>query len=52
MYISGQPRLQAEVVPGDVVQAGVIISNSETGQGAVWVKPLVYPSGLLQWDGR
>ena len=25
------PRLQADVVPGDVVQAGVIISNSETG---------------------
>ena len=43
MYIKVvNPRLQAEVVPGDVVQAGVIISNSETGQGAVWVKPLVY----------
>ena len=43
MYIKVvNPRLQAEVVPGDVVQAGVIISNSEIGQGAVWVKPLVY----------
>ena len=32
MYIKVvNPRLQADVVPGDVVQAGVIISNSETG---------------------
>ena len=36
------PRLEAEVVPGDIVQAGVIISNSETGLGAVSVQPLVY----------
>ena len=28
--------------PGDVVQAGVSISNSETGRGAVSVCPLVY----------
>lgn len=36
------PRLQTEVVPGDIVQAGVIISNSETGLGAVCIQPLVY----------
>ena len=36
------PRLTAEVVPGDIVQAGVVISNSETGQGAVCVQPLIY----------
>ena len=36
------PRLTAEVTPGDVVQAGIIISNSETGQGSVCVQPLVY----------
>ncbi len=36
------PRLQDEVRPGDVVQAGVSISNSETGRGAVSVCPLVY----------
>lgn len=36
------PRLEAEVVPGDIVQAGVIISNSETGMGAVSIQPLVY----------
>jgi len=36
------PRLQDEVRPGDIVQAGVAISNSETGQGAVNVCPLIY----------
>lgn len=36
------PRLTAEVVPGDIVQAGLIIRNSETGLGAVSVEPLVY----------
>lgn len=35
-------RLEAEVVPGDLVQAGVVISNSEVGLGAVSVQPLVY----------
>lgn len=35
-------RLEAEVVPGDIVQAGVIISNSEVGQGSVCIQPLVY----------
>ena len=35
-------RLEAEVVPGDVVQAGVVISNSEVGLGAVTVQPLIY----------
>ena len=35
-------RLEMEVVPGDIVQAGVMISNSEVGLGAVSVKPLVY----------
>lgn len=43
MYIKVvNPRLTAEVVPGDIVQAGVVISNSETGQGAVSVQPLIY----------
>ena len=36
------PRLTAEVVPGDIVQAGVVISNSETGQGAVCIQPLIF----------
>ena len=36
------PRLQADVVPGDTVQAGIIISNSEVGLGSVSVMPLIY----------
>ena len=35
-------RLEMAVVPGDYVQAGVAISNSEVGLGAVSVQPLVY----------
>ena len=35
-------RMEMEVVPGDIVQAGVVISNSEVGLGAVSVQPLVY----------
>lgn len=35
-------RLEAEVIPGDIVQAGVIISNSEVGEGSVSIQPLVY----------
>ena len=36
------PKLTAEVTPGDVVQAGVVISNSETGRGAVYVRPMIF----------
>ena len=35
-------RIQTEVVPGDIVQSGILISNSETGLGSVSVMPLVY----------
>ncbi len=43
MYIKVvNPRLQAEVSPGDIVQAGIIISNSEVGMGSVSIQPLVY----------
>jgi len=35
-------KLEMQVVPGDYVQAGVVISNSEVGLGAVSVQPLVY----------
>lgn len=35
-------RLVTDVVPGDTVQGGVIISNSEVGLGAVSVQPLLY----------
>jgi hypothetical protein len=35
-------KVQAEVKVGDVVSAGVIVSNSETGHGSLSVKPLIY----------
>jgi hypothetical protein len=36
------PKVQAEVKVGDVVQAGVVISNSEVGSGSVLINPLIY----------
>ena len=48
MYIKVvNPKLTGEVRVGDVVQAGVVISNSETGLGAVNVQPLVYRLACL-----
>jgi Domain of unknown function (DUF932) len=57
MYIQAvSPRVQGEVKRGDVVQAGVIISNSEIGQGAVVVSPLIYRliclNGMVANDGK
>ncbi len=47
-------RMKAEVVVGDVVQAGFVISNSEVGLGSVKVEPLVYrlvcKNGLIMKD--
>ena len=34
-------RIEARAV-GDIVQAGVVVSNSEVGMGAVQIRPLVY----------
>lgn len=34
--------LRSEVTPGDVVEAGFVISNSEVGLGSVSVSPLIY----------
>ena len=43
MYIKVvNPRLEAEVQKGDIVQAGIVISNSEVGLGSVSVMPLAY----------
>jgi len=36
------PRLEMDVVPGDTVQAGIVISNSEVGLGSVSVMPMLY----------
>lgn len=47
-------KVQCEIQPGDVVQAGVVISNSEIGQGTLSVQPLVYrlvcKNGLIVAD--
>ena len=34
--------MKTEIVPGDIVQAGFVVSNSEIGLGALKVEPLVY----------
>jgi hypothetical protein len=36
------PRIQTEIRRGDVVQIGLAIGNSETGDGALSVMPLIY----------
>ena len=36
------PRVAAEIQPGDLVQAGVVVSNSEVGEGSLSVQPLLY----------
>lgn len=42
MYLRATlPRLQADVKVGDTVQAGVEISNSEVGRGALQVRPFI-----------
>lgn len=43
MYIKAvTKRIQIEVKKGDVVQAGIVISNSEVGCGSVRVEPLIF----------
>jgi hypothetical protein len=48
------PEIQAEIKPGDVVQAGIMITNSEVGLGALKIEPLVYrlvcSNGLISPD--
>jgi len=56
MYIKVvNPRITAEVTKGDIVQAGILISNSEVGHGSVSVKPLIYrlvcSNGMIAEDG-
>jgi len=35
-------RIEFEVAPGDIVQAGLVVSNSEVGEGTLSVQPLIY----------
>jgi hypothetical protein len=48
------PSVRYEIAPGDVVQAGVVIANSEVGQGTLSVQPLVFrlvcKNGLIASD--
>ena len=55
MYIKViNERLELEVKKGDVVQAGIVISNSEVGKGALKVEPLIYrlicTNGMIAQD--
>ena len=47
-------KLKAEVAVGDVVQAGLVISNSEVGLGSLKVEPLIFrlvcKNGLIVKD--
>ena len=43
MYIKVvNPRVTAEIKKGDVVQSGIVITNSEVGMGSVSVSPLIF----------
>ncbi|GGC22407.1 DUF932 domain-containing protein [Pseudoduganella buxea] len=46
--------VEFEIQPGDIVQAGVVVCNSEVGCGATYVKPLIYrlicKNGLIASD--
>ena len=57
MYIKASlPSLQREVNKGDVVESGVIISNSEVGYGAVNVSPFIHRlvclNGMVMNDSK
>jgi hypothetical protein len=57
LYIKAiNERVQGEVRKGDVVQAGVYISNSEVGCGALWVTPLIFRlvclNGMIREDAQ
>lgn len=57
MYIKAiTPRIAGEVRVGDEVQAGVMITNSEVGLGAITVAPLLYRlvclNGMVVEDNR
>lgn len=57
MYIKAVfTKIQGEVKKGDIVQAGISISNSEVGLGAVKVEPFAYrlvcTNGMVMADNR
>lgn len=57
LYIKAvMPKIEGEVRKGDVVQAGVVISNSEVGQGSVSIQPMIYrlvcKNGAIMADSK
>lgn len=57
MYIKAvYKHIEGEVRAGDVVQSGVVISNSEVGHGAVNIQPLIYrcvcDNGMIIEDSK
>lgn len=55
LYLKGlTPRIEGEVQKGDPVQAGICISNSEVGSGALSIQPLIMRlvclNGMIQAD--
>ena len=43
MYIKiVNKRLEVDVVPGDTVQYGIVITNSEIGHGSIQIQPFIY----------
>lgn len=50
------PRLTTEVVPGDIVQSGILITNSEVGLSSFTIQPLIYrlvcSNGMVVNDAR
>ena len=48
------PKIEYEIAPGDIVQAGIVICNSEVGEGTLSVQPLIYRlvcrNGLIASD--
>lgn len=48
------PRIEAEITKGDIVQAGIMITNSEVGLGSVTISPLIFrlvcSNGLIVSD--
>lgn len=55
MFIKAlSPKVRYELAPGDVVEAGVVVANSETGHGMTAVYPLVHRlkcrNGLIAAD--
>jgi len=48
MYIQAVNfKVEGEVKKGDIVKAGIIVSNSEVGAGAVKIEPLIYRLACL-----